>query len=38
LILKLKAAHEKRMTALDKIQKAKIDRIISDPMEAFVKD
>ena len=38
LKLKLKAAHEKRTAMLDKIQKAKIDRIISHPMEAFVKD
>ena len=38
LMLKLKAAHEKRIAALDKIQKAKIERIISHPMEAFVKD
>ena len=38
LKLKAKAAHEKRSVALGKIQKAKIDRIISHPMEAFVKD
>ena len=38
LKLKAKAAHEKRSAALDKIQRAKIDRIISHPMEAFVKD
>ena len=38
LKLKIKAAHERRAVMLEKIQKAKIDRIISHPMEAFVKD
>jgi DNA-binding response OmpR family regulator len=38
LKLKIKAAHEKRSAVLEKIQKAKIDKIISHPMEAFVKD
>jgi DNA-binding response OmpR family regulator len=38
LRLKIKAAHEKRSAMLDKIQKARIDRIISHPMEVFVKE
>jgi DNA-binding response OmpR family regulator len=38
LKLKIKAAHEKRLAVLEKIQKTKIDKIISHPMEAFVKD
>lgn len=38
LKIKIKAAHERRSAGLAKIQKAKIDRIISHPMEAFAKD
>ena len=35
---KIKAAHEKRSIMLGKIQKEKINKIISHPMEAFAKD
>jgi DNA-binding NtrC family response regulator len=35
---KIKSAHDKRTAALEKIRKAKIDRIISHPMEVFEKD
>lgn len=38
LKLKIKAAHEKRSAMLEKVRKEKIDKIISHPMEAFVKD
>ena len=35
---KIKEAHAKRAAALEKIQRAKIDRIISHPMEVFSKE
>lgn len=35
---KIKSAHDKRAAALEKIRKAKIDRIISHPMEVFSKE
>lgn len=35
---KIKSAHDKRTASLEKIRKAKIDRIISHPMEVFEKD
>ncbi len=35
---KINAAHDKRAAALEKIQKAKFDRIISHPMEVFSKE
>jgi DNA-binding response OmpR family regulator len=38
LKLKIKAAHERRSAMLEKIRKAKIDRIISHPLEVFVKE
>lgn len=38
LKLKIKAAHERRAVMLEKIQKAKINRLINPPMETFVKD
>jgi DNA-binding NtrC family response regulator len=35
---KIKKAHDKRAAALEKIQKARFDKIISHPMEVFSKD
>jgi DNA-binding NtrC family response regulator len=35
---KIKNAHDKRAAMLEKIQKARFDRIISHPMEVFSKD
>ena len=35
---KIKEAHDRRLAVLEKIQKAKLDKIISHPLEVFVKD